>query len=75
MAVNKEPLVLAHYEYHHGSGRHILMKDEDDGVPKYSIKCCLCYTLDFLIFSVAIGFLVFSGWLCYYLYTNYQGDN
>ena len=75
MTVNQRPLVTAHYEYHHGSGKHILRKEYDDEVPVCSIRCCLNHILDLLIFCLAIGFLVFAGWLCYYLYTNYQVDN
>jgi hypothetical protein len=75
MAVIPDPLVTTHYEYHHGTGKHVLMKDYDDGSPKYSVGCCLSYVLDCFCISLAIGFLVFSGWLCYHIYTNYEGND
>jgi hypothetical protein len=54
-------LVPMEYEYHHGTGRHILMKPDDDpNRPKYSLKCCLCKTLDLAIFIGCIVFLYFA---------------
>jgi len=64
------------YEYHHGTGKHILMKrDDDDDVnrPKYSLKCILCQALDGLILLFVFVFLGGAFYLCYYLYNNYDG--
>lgn len=62
------------YVYHHGSGKHILMKgDTDPNRPTYSLQCCWCYCVDGLCLLIVIAFLIFAFWLPYYLYNNY-GD-
>lgn len=67
------------YQYHHGTGRHILVKrdkdDDDYNQPKYSFHCLLCYCCDALVLLLIIGFLGGAAYLCYYLYNNYSGDN
>jgi hypothetical protein len=63
-----------HYVYHHGSGKHILAKDDTDvNRPKYSFRCCLCYCVDGACLAIIVGFLIFAFWLPYYVYNNY-GD-
>lgn len=62
------------YEYHHGSGQHLLISaDKDKNRPKYSFLCFLCYCVDCFVLLLVIGFLVFAGWLCYYLYNMSDG--
>lgn len=65
------------YVYHHGSGKHYLMKDDiddsDPNRPHYSMQCCLCHCVDALCWVLVLGFLAFAFWLPYYLYNNY-GD-
>jgi hypothetical protein len=67
----------ADYEYHHGSGKHVLMKrgdvDEDYNRPRYSLKCVLCQALDCLVLLLVFAFLGGAFYLCYYLYNNYDG--
>lgn len=63
-----------YYEYHHGSGRHILVQgDPNDNRPRYSMACILHNGADCVIFLFVIGFLGGSFYLAYYLYNNY-GD-
>jgi hypothetical protein len=62
------------YEYHAGTGKHILMKsDPDVNRPTYSVVCFLHYLCDCIALSLVVGFLGFAGWLCYYILNNY-GD-
>lgn len=65
----------AEYEYHHGTGKHVLMKRDDDDVarPKWSLTCILCQALDALILVFVLCFLGGAFYLCYYLYNNYDG--
>lgn len=66
----------AEYEYHHGTGKHILRKHDDEyeyARPKYSLTCILCQALDCLILLLVIAFLGGAFYLCYYLYNNYDG--
>eukprot|EP00978_Attheya_sp_CCMP212_P022838 scaffold68798_cov52-Attheya_sp.AAC.2 len=61
------------YEYHHGTGRHMLMKpDSDVNRPHYSIYCCLCHLCDYCILAFILAFLGGAFYLCYYLYNNYD---
>jgi hypothetical protein len=66
------------YEYHHGTGKHVLMKrgDDDDmdyNRPRYSLKCILCQALDCFILSFVVAFLGGAFYLCYFLYNNFDG--
>jgi hypothetical protein len=74
MLQEREP--VGYYEYHHGSGKHVLMKDDmyydDPNRPRYSVKCCLCHCIDVIIFILIVSFLSFAFWICYYLYKNYS---
>lgn len=61
------------YEYHSGTGKHILVEpDPDVNRPQYSVMCCLCKCLDYSIFLFAIAFLGGAFYLCFYLYNNYD---
>ena len=72
--VEKNESQQNYYQYHHGTGRHMLMKGDDClERPKYSFQCCLCYCVDGLCLVIILGFLIFAFWLPYYLYNNY-GD-
>ena len=63
------------YEYHHGTGKHMLMQQDDDwNRPKYSLQCILCQALDCFILLFVIAFLGGAFYLCYYLYNNYDGS-
>lgn len=66
-----------HYEYHHGTGQHILVRDEnveDINRPKYSWHCFFCNCIDVSIFVGCIAFLFFA--IRYALYLlNEGGDN
>ena len=63
-----------YYEYHHGTGRHILVQpDPDYNRPRYSLTCILCNCCDALIFLFVIVFLGGAFYLVYYLYSNYSG--
>ena len=64
----------ATYIYHHGTGKHILVKsDPDINRPKYSWSCFCCNLLDFLIFAGCIAFLFFSIRYALYLLNNSDG--
>ena len=66
-----KPYISEYYNYNHGTGKHYLVQEEvDPDSPRCSFKCCCDYFVDCFCISLAIGFLVFAGWLCYYLYNN-----
>ena len=72
----REPSQDCYYEYHHGTGEHILVRrNVDPNQPRFSFMCICCKLLDTLILCTVIGFLGFAGWLCYYLLNNYSGGN
>ena len=49
------------YEYHHGSGKHVLVRaDPDINRPIYSFHCFLCNCIDVLIFVGCIALLFFA---------------
>ena len=76
MALNQSPLVPVHYEYDHATGRHYVRKDDPDpNRPKYSWKCCLCQTVDVLIFVGCIAFLFFAIRYALYCLNNSDGGN
>ena len=61
MASHQSILTPVDYEYHHGTGKHVLIKpDEDPNRPRYSAKCILCSLIDVLIFVGCIVFLYFA---------------
>jgi len=66
-----------YYEYHHGSGRHVLVRGDPqaDDRPKYSLQCILCNCCDALVLLLVIAFLGGAFYLSYYLYSNYSGGN
>lgn len=70
----------AYYEYHHGSGDHILMRNgygyNGNNIPvkpQYSIKCIACHCVDCLILVAVLAFLGFSLYIAYYVLNNYGG--
>ena len=64
-----------HYEYHHGSGKHILVRDDPDiNRPKYSFQCFLCNLVDCLIFTGCIAFLFFAVRYALYCLNESGGD-
>lgn len=70
---------MMHYEYHHGTGKHILVRkqtaDDDPNRPRISCACILHNLLDALILLICLAFLGGAGYLCYYLLTNYGNGN
>lgn len=67
------------YQYHHGTGEHVLVKKQrrdGDGRNRptkyYSVQCILCHCVDGICWIIVLGFLIFSFWLCYYIYNNYN---
>jgi len=68
-----------YYEYNHATGRHLLTRGGSSGAihngpPKYSWTCCLCNTIDVLIFCGCIAFLYFSIRFAFYCLENYGSD-
>lgn len=60
-----------YYEYHHGTGQHILTRsDPDVNRPKYSWKCIACQCCDVLIFVACIAFLFFAIRYAFYCLEN-----
>lgn len=50
-----------YYEYHHGTGQHVLVRgDRDTNRPRYSWRCVLCNLVDLLILVGCIAFLYFA---------------
>jgi hypothetical protein len=66
-----QPLETEYYDYNHGTGEHYLVREVVDADrPRCSWKCFCNHFIDFFCISLALGFLLFSGWLVYYLYNN-----
>lgn len=64
-----------YYEYHHGTGKHILKRSDKNPSPKYSWKCICCHFIDVLIFVGCIAFLYFAIRYAFYCLENYgDGD-
>ena len=61
------------YVYHHGTGKHYLVKEDDSDRKKYSLHCCWEHCVDGTCIVIVVAFLIFAFWLPYYLYNNY-GD-
>lgn len=67
----------SYYEYHHGSGDHVLRRGGYGGdipvKPQYSLKCLCCHCLDTIILLAVLAFLGFSLYIAYYVLNNYGG--
>jgi len=71
----KEEDPNCYYEYHHGTGRHVLTRpDPDVNRPKWSWTCVACNCCDLLIFLGCVAFLFFSIRYAFYLLEN-GGDD
>lgn len=68
---------FAYYEYNHGVGDHVLMRERDysypSSKPEYSLRCLACHCVDCLVLLSVFAFLGFSLYLAYYVLNNY-GD-
>jgi hypothetical protein len=65
-----------YYEYHHGSGTHILRKpDPDVNRTKYSVSCICQNFCDILIFVGCIAFLFFAIRYAFYCLENSDGGD
>lgn len=79
-AEEEDDLNNCYYEYHHGSGRHILVRNNANGMedlnrPKYSSHCICCNCVDFLIFAGCIAFLFFAIRYALYCLENADGGD
>jgi hypothetical protein len=71
MLPSNKPILTRHYEYNHGTGEHYLVEDlVDPNRPRFSCRCFCSHVLDAVCILLALGFLGFAFWLCYYLYSN-----
>lgn len=59
-----------HYEYHHGKVSHSPIPEYR---PSFSWACCCHHLTDFLALILVVGFMAFSGYVCYYVLNNFGG--